>query len=142
MLEHPRQGIIAPTSTPSPTPPPFTEMPKCLMFAFSEDSSTPPASACQCSVRPPLKHCLTHLLPALNMCLRGFLQFLGGLTIPNVSTCALSLILSAYGVNAWFFWLALVVSLASYVREKDLRRGIVVGCVASMWALHWGDSSA
>lgn len=70
------------------------------------------------------------------MCLRGFLQFLGGLTIPNVSTCALSLILSAYGVNAWFFWLVLVVSLASYVKEKDLRRGIVVGCVASMWALH------
>ena len=70
------------------------------------------------------------------MCLRGFLQFLGRLAIPNVSTCALSLILPAYGVNAWFFWLDLVLSLASYIREKDFRRGTVVGCIGGLWALH------
>ena len=44
--------------------------------------------------------------------------------------------LPAYGVNAWFFWLDLVISLASYIREKDFRRRTVVGCVGGLWALH------
>ena len=29
-----------------------------------------------------------------------------------------------------------MLSLASYVREKDFRRGLVVGCVGGLWALH------
>ena len=56
--------------------------------------------------------------------------------MPSVSVCALSLIVPAYDVNVWFFWLDFVLSFVFYVREKDLRQGIVTGVVASLWMLH------